>query len=502
MPIALKNTKPIDQNDFQFDPLLSQLQGNILKGHGRDHTANIFIEFDPAKLATVREWVHTFARERVTSAKRQLKENERFKRSRVSGGLFVGLYISAKGYEYFHVDDAKRPKDESFRKGMEAAPLNDPPVAQWEANFREITIHAMILLGDDDKRNLSMETAALVRELRPLTRAGNEDFVSPFIRIEHGNAIRNANGDGVEHFGYVDGVSQPLFFDDENRRFRAEATPSAGATLAWDPFAPLALVLVPDRGTTVPDACGSYFVFRKLEQQVRGFKAAEDKLATTLNLHDEARELAGALVVGRFEDGTPVTIDDEDGLIGSGNANNFNYAGDPAGLRCPFQAHIRKVNPRGSGITPGTTPAAVASDKTRVMARRGIPFGCRDVTTEIDSEPEQFPQGGVGLLFMSFQAKLAEQFEFIQTAWANNATFPLSNIGTPSGGGAPKTIATGVDPLIGQSSSATTATDRNYRWPVIYGTPLFTPPGAFEQFVQMRGGQYFFAPSIAGLTAL
>ena len=35
MPISLKNTKPSEQNDFQFDPLLSQLHGNILKGHGR-----------------------------------------------------------------------------------------------------------------------------------------------------------------------------------------------------------------------------------------------------------------------------------------------------------------------------------------------------------------------------------------------------------------------------------------------------------------------------------
>lgn len=490
MSVNLNNTKPIDQNDLKFDDLLSNLQGNILKGHGRDHTANIFVEFDATKLADVREWIHEFAEERVTSAKKQLKENERFKRNKVPGDLFAGIYITAKGYDYFGVPVGKRPKDDSFKKGMELAALNDPPVKDWEGNFREITIHVMILLGDGDKKKLSIETARLIEELRPLTV--NDEFVSNFIRVEHGNAIRNANGDGLEHFGYVDGVSQPLFFKDENEKFKAEATPSTGSTLHWDPFAPLALVLVPDAGTTTTDACGSYFVFRKLEQKVRGFKEAEDHLAKELGLTGEDKELAGALVVGRFEDGTPVTLDSEEGMIGSGNANNFNYDKDKAGLRCPFQAHIRKTNPRGSGGSPGGGPGSVAFDKTRIMARRGIPYGQREVTPEIDSQPEQFPAGGVGLLFMSFQAKLADQFEFIQTAWANNAGFPFSN---PAG-------HTGVDPIIGQSATPPDPADRSYVWHEKYGQANPVKTAGFAQFVDMKGGQYFFAPSIDGLKAL
>ncbi len=33
--------------------------------------------------------------------------------------------------------------------------------------------------------------------------------------IEYGSIIRNANKDGIEHFGYVDGISQPLFLKEE-----------------------------------------------------------------------------------------------------------------------------------------------------------------------------------------------------------------------------------------------------------------------------------------------
>ena len=373
---------------------------------------------------------------------------------------------------------------------MKVAALNDPPIPTWETTFRDLTIHIMILLGDDNKKTLSVATAQLIEDLRPLTV--NDGFVSERIRVEHGNAIRNANGDGLEHFGYVDGVSQPLFFKDENERAKSGAVPSTGSTLQWDSFAPLELVLVPDRGSAVPDACGSYFVFRKLEQRVRDFKQAEDRLAKALGLTGDDKERAGAMVVGRFEDGTPLTLDDADGMIASGDANNFTYEKDKAGLRCPFHAHIRKTNPRGSGGVPGGGAGSVAFDKSRIMARRGIPFGNREVTPEIDSQPEQFPSGDVGLLFMSFQAKLADQFEFIQTAWANNAGFPFSN---PAG-------TSGVDPIIGQSVAPPALGDRAYTWHPQYGKPAPATTARFEQFVQMKGGEYFFAPSLSGLQAL
>jgi hypothetical protein len=113
------------------------------------------------------------------------------------------------------------------------------------------------------------------------------------------------------------------------------------------------------------------------------------------------------------------------------------------------------------------------------------------VTPAIDSQPEQFPSGGgVGLLFQSFQADLGAQFEFIQKAWVNNASFPLSN---PAG-------KTGIDPVLGQGG---TPADRSYKWPAAYGKPGVNPITAgFEAFVRMKGGQYFFAPSIDGLKAL
>ena len=293
--------KTINQNEPRHDALLSQLQGNILKGHGRDHTANVFLEFHADQLTETRTWLRNFVEKKLTTAKHQLAENERYKRHQVPGGLFVGLYISGAGYAYFQVPAALQPDDPTsvFRNGMKQAKLNDPPVMQWDGFFQK-DIHVMVLLAHDDKRILNQETAELIAAVRALTlapvgpSAGAAPFLSARIGIEYGNAIRNTNGDGLEHFGYVDGISQPLFFDDELSAAVQEPFPAGtpGATAAWDPAADRKLVLLEDHPNSAHQ--GSFFVFRKLEQNVRGFKEAEQHLATAMALQGDERELAGA----------------------------------------------------------------------------------------------------------------------------------------------------------------------------------------------------------------
>ncbi len=83
---------------------------------------------------------------------------------------------------------------------------------------------------------------------------------------ELGTTLTNAAGDGIEHFGYVDGRSQPLFIAEDLDHERE----TTDGTDRWDPLVPLQHVLVPDPGCT--HAFGSYLVYRKLEQDVRAFK--------------------------------------------------------------------------------------------------------------------------------------------------------------------------------------------------------------------------------------
>ena len=174
-------------------------------------------------------------------------------------------------------------------------------------------------------------------------------------------------------------------------------------------------------------------------------------------------------MVGRFEDGTPVTLQEGDGMH-KPVPNNFNYASD-AGGRCPFIGHVRKVNPRDG------------SERTRLLARRGITYGHRAVHPSDNPTFEQMPTGDVGLLFMCFQANITNQFEFVQGTWANNKNFPVPN--------------SGIDPVIGQGPSVPPQ-----HWPKEWGDAAKTGSFDFSHFVTMKGGEYFFAPSLGFLTTL
>ena len=459
--------KLLNQNDFKKDALFSQLQGNILKGHGRDFTTNVFIRFDKRREKKVKEWIATFAENNVTSCKKQLKDNELYKRNKVSGGVFYGFLISAFGYKYLGFNTSNF--EDSFKMGMKEADLKDPATSKWDKGFRE-EIHAMVLIADDDREKLGNVSREIIKEL---------DNFARIVTIEYGNAIRNENNDGIEHFGYVDGVSQPLFFEDELDNYVKQN----GGKDKFDPSAEKELVLINDplidtediRFKDVTDAFGSYFVFRKLEQNIRKFKKDEEKLAGKkhLNLPDEER--AGAMLVGRFEDGTPIQVSCEEGMIGSGAFNNFNYDNDD-NSKCPFHAHIRKSNPRRND-----------EDKKHIMARRGIPYGHRDVPTNVKQDFHQMPEEGVGLLFMSFQSSITKQFEFIQKSWVNQFDFPVTG--------------SGIDPIIGQDGNGNISKGM---FPTKYGdnSPSSLKEGSFESAVTMKGGEYFFAPSIPFLKTL
>jgi Dyp-type peroxidase family len=335
----------------------------------------------------------------------------------------------------------------------------------------------MVLVGSENDTALRLKRDAVAALLA--------EGGATIVKEQAGRAIFNKVNDGIEHFGYVDGRSQPLMLVEDLERESRDAGISQ-----WDPQSTLGVALVPEPGATDGVSFGSYFIFRKLDQNVRGFKRKEQELATALGLTGEARELAGALVVGRFEDGTPVTMSDE--ARGVNPPNDFNYNADP-GARCPFHGHIRKANPRGSG---GFEPPP--NEKKHLMARRGIPYEDvprlvhpsdvpdSDSVADFDAKAAPLlPTGDVGLLFMAYNHDLAVQFEFTQKSWANNTGFPKAP--------APP----GLDPIIGQGPVSPQP------WPKVWDdTTAGTTAFSFQGLVRMRGGEYFFAPSLNFLRAL
>ena len=462
---------PVDTND----PILKDLQGNILKGHGRPFTFNIFLSFKAGQKKEVGTWIANFSSVFVTSARKQLDETNLFHSTGIPGGIFVSFFLTAAGYGYLGAD-AKKPADAGFNQGMKAsnALLHDPDPATWSRglNGNDGVIHAMILVADANVHLARAFTRAI-----KLSLANKADVVA----VERGVVLRNKKGEGIEHNNYVDGISQPAFFADE----------LPANTDKWDPRATPSLMVVADPGGKDANSMGSYFVFRKLEQNVRGFKTREKEVAKAVfNLpaneaawtaaQEAKAKLVGAWAVGRFEDGTPVVLHGTTQDPGLGEQeNNFNFADPGSESKCPFHAHIRKSGPRTDGF-------GVAANKTKRLVRRGIPFEnkprIRDAEGNLSNEQQDQPTKGVGLLFMCYVANIASQFEFVQEDWVNSPTFAA-----PS---------TGKDPLIGQPADNTV-----YHWPTDYGaaTKVDAP---FGDFITMRGGEYFFAPSLSMLKSL
>jgi Dyp-type peroxidase family len=461
--MAIDLTKPLDDTVLsnQEKGFMKHLQANILKGHGREHVALMFLGITDAEKA--RTFLRAYP---VTDALTQFEETKYWKEQGKQGDIIRLAFLSNSGMNALG-HGPKFSQFGAFSGGManDSSVLDDGNIGSWQKAFKDPentslpkAVDVLLLLAYHDENVLAGTVAKM-----------DEDFESQgfeVIFIQAGRGYRNGDKEGVEHFGYVDGRSQPLMIQSA-----IDKESAGGGIDVYNPTAPLGQFMLED--PLDPAGHGSFFVFRKLEQNVKGFKDREQVLATALGMVGDDRERAGAQVVGRFENGTPVTLSKVETPVPV--PNNFDYGGDSDGSKCPFQGHIRKSNPRGSG------PGSLESDKGVQMARRGITYGVRmqDPTTK---EFVDKPSDGVGLLFMSYQKSIEDQFQFMQTQWVNNENFPSGGVG--------------VDPVIGQGGSIP------QQWCPVWGSTAGKKPFTFKGFVTLKYGEYFYAPSISGLKAI
>ena len=133
--MAIDLTKPLSWKNASHEEqrMLRALQGNILKGHGRPATVNIFFKIDPAKKHQMRAALREIANYHAVSAYQQLIETDTFQATGQSGSPFVSVFLSATGYAALGVPNAAIPPDPSFKAGMKVAALalGDAPVPTW-----------------------------------------------------------------------------------------------------------------------------------------------------------------------------------------------------------------------------------------------------------------------------------------------------------------------------------------------------------------------------------
>jgi Dyp-type peroxidase family len=285
----------------------------------------------------------------------------------------------------------------------------------------------------------------------------------------------------VDHFGFVDGISQPVPRSDRDPNNRE-----------WDNHVALGELFLgyhndrrdpafPDpedkealpgrvRGSLLDN--GTFLVVRKLEQDVPALHACLDVfLKDQSQLEWNPSDLL-AKMMGRAPDGTPLTTPVP------ADKNSFTYGTDPNGGQCPLHAHIRRGNPRD-----GRVP--------RIM-RRGMSYGPR-----YPGEPDARERG---LMFLAYNASIAEQFEVIQR-WMTgaNSTRGYSGCSDPFLR-VPQQGESAVFRFVQDAEVLRLDLDR--RGPAAASDNDSGPAPDPAPFVRLKWGMYLFVPSISALETI
>lgn len=479
---------------------LRDMQGGLV-GFNKDFVDLIFFHLpdDPEQArALVADLIPQLA-----NAYEVLRFNDLYKEIHDRGGdsgiiqaAWVNLWLSREGLVRLGASVDAFP--EEFTQGMpkRADRLGDvgrSAPAGWEPPFVSGEPDGVLYLAADNEDDLSQRHE---RMLEILSAHG----VKP--TSEQPGATRPGPNRGHEHFGFKDGVSQPeiegfttsskkgpssvpagefiIGYEDATGHTSGAATPAPPPQPS--PYNPQP---TPPPAQSLPSWMhnASFVVYRKLQQDVGGFRDSMNTSAAEFGL---STDQLGAKVVGRWPSGAPMehvpgepkhldpstedpsTNDPE--VLDDEKINNFTYDGDADGLKVPRAAHVRKVNPRSESLPEG--------DKSSLhrMLRRGIPYGPDFVDGNPAYGQTVDPADDRGLLFISYQASIARNFEFVQQNWANQVNFQMPG--------------DGADPIAAQNTDP---------------RPFTLPPDKhadFKAWVFTRAGGYFVSLALSGLKAL
>jgi len=393
----------------------------------------------------------------------------------------VNISFSHKGFVKLGIDDtglAAGGTADPFIVGQEQDAINnlgDPTqsggkIPDWDEHFLQ-DLHGVILISGDSHPTILKKKAEVELIF------GNS--IKEVIAIT--GDVRPGAESGHEHFGFLDGISNPVVNGFDTVINPGPKTVDPGVLLTGHTGDP-------GIGIRAPwEVDGSFLVFRWLFQLVPEFNdflqknpIAKDGNGVTLTAA-QGSELLGARMVGRWKSGAPIDLSpfQDDPALGADPTrnNDFFFAGEiTSSLHCPFAAHVRKTNPRDDLEVPPPPIPPIAIESRRIM-RRGVQFG-PELTAEENKSGKTLHSRG--LLFTCYQSSIINGFQFLQHSWANNLQFPPFT-GQP---------APGSDPLIGQDPVRS----------MIGLSPLnATGSTALPTFIVPKGGEYFFAPGISGL---
>ena len=488
-------------------PPLEELQGGVVNGYpSGTQGALLLVAFkSPAALAALlQSWSPTSAQEQAS-----LKP----------GALVINIALSLEALRLAGLnDDQVAALPAEFAQGMErrAGVLGDLranhprrwrlPVRNWQ-----LGINAPDVGEDAAVERVAMSAVHAVLQVRLVDEAKPLSQVDARRRIHvalQGLVQKHADieplslqwmerlvGDDptttVEHFGFLDGRSQPKLVKAEGGRFFRNQV-HLGEVLIGHPNA-ADPAPKPVDGALLQELLhnGSFLVIRKLRQDLAQLETVLAKGAADTGLDRDRLlgKMMGRWPEGHAQAGKPLVplptgaIDD----------NDFLYRSDPGGRQCPVHAHIRRANPRE--VVPLALQSQMASGaRPPRLVRRGMSYGPKHDRNQ--ANPALLAnslQQERGLVFMAYNASIGEQFEVVQRWLAG---------GNSTGGFSGQT-----DPFLGLPEPGLV---RHYRFEDELGaatvrlaldgdTDMLAEP---QPLVRLEWGGYFLAPSLPALKRL
>jgi Dyp-type peroxidase family len=444
----------------------TDIQGFVLRGYNMPVARYLFLRFEGA--------LH--ARKLIGQLLGLVTTGQRWDGGKPEST--VNIAFTHRGLQHLQLPEATLLSfPVEFQQGMRhrAEILGDCGVNSpdhWEAVWREGQVHAWVGVNGLTTETLEaccVNIQSLVKETDGATIIHTQEAAA---------LVMKGKPSTSEHFGYTDGFGNPDYIGIER-----STQPGQGKLLPNGSWAPLAtgelLLGYADEAGELPAAPiphllasnGTFMVYRKLHQNVATFRAFLDEQAA---IYSGGKEKLAAKFIGRWRDGTPLELspnEPDPTIVKDPNRNtDFVYGADPTGTRCPIGAHIRRVHPRDAFGFNGQLI------NRRRITRRGLPYGSFVPEGEPVSDSEER-----GIIFMVLNASLSRQFEFVQQQW----------------------IQYGNDSRLGNDKDALLGNHRGSGRFVVQGeaNPA-NPPficSRLPDFVELRGGDYFFLPGITAL---
>ncbi|RYZ03807.1 MAG: Dyp-type peroxidase [Myxococcales bacterium] len=476
-----------DHQYCEREPPLSstEIQGIILHGYGHMPEARYVLLNVPESGPDPKlfDWLRHL---KLTSA----RDGSRAEDARQTRGHLLNVAFSHDGLKALRVDDTlccrfATPFVQGSHDEYRARVNGDVGASapdQWRWGGARTPVHVLLLIYAKDAESVTRSVEHYLNETQGF--------------LEHVATLEGTTLPGrKEHFGFRDGIAQPTV-QGSGRGELPDNTIAAGEILLGhrDGYGNVSQSPMSAAGFAFGHN-GSYLVFRQLRQDVPAFwryTAAQHGDPVTIASKMVGRWPSGAPLVRHPESDPAISRfeDQNDFFFLSNDQDNDRY-----GARCPFGAHVRRMNPRDWQLGQNREESLKLSNLHRII-RRGRPYGkplTDSMTPEsLQAEPADSPRAVQerGLQFLCFNTNIERQFEFVQQQWANNPNFAGLN--------------GGPDPVLGMSRSAAQLGMDTASFVVQSDVKSGVVPRCtgLQSFVRVVGSSYFFMPSLPAVKLL